>query len=268
MTVARALAEIIAERGPVCAAAFGFKAELESLSNAGFVDQLGVVQSVHCNDCGTPHDADLHFESGQYGIHCPELGFVPKERSEVAAIKANLKHLVENLASKLECKRNKSTPIHGETWRVGVMQGTVADVTVYFHPVMRDESDLRALNDALARETRARFGIVITATGTLSSPPFQSVLLEDCVAFDADLGRFIFEVDLPLLAGISVKNTGGRPSPYAQNLTKIILARKNKGETLPGINAEARAIHANYQTLHTTGPVPSLSAIKRAMKKT
>lgn len=268
MTAARTLAEIIAQRGPVSAAAFRPKAELENLIEAGFIDRFGAVQTVLCNDCEIAHDADLRFEDGQYGIHCPDLGFIPKERSEVAAIEANLHHLVENLAFELECKRTKSTTVHGETWRVGVMQGTVADVTVYFHPVLRDGSDLMALKDALTRETRAQFGVVITAAGTLSSPPFQSVLLEDCVAFDAELERFTVEIDLPLFAGVPVKNKGGRPSPYAQNLNKIIVARRNTGETLSGMNAEARAIQTDYQTLHANGPVPSLSAIKRAMIKT
>lgn len=268
MSAARALGEIFAQRGPVCAGAFGLKAELDDLIAAGFVDRLGVAKSVLCNDCENPHDADLHFEGGQYGIHCPELGFVPKKQSEVAAINANVPHLVENLATELECKRKKSTPVHGETWRVGVMPGTVADVIVYFHPVLRDASDLRAFNDALARETRAQFGIVITAAGTLTSPPFQSVLLKNCVAFDAELGRFLVELDLPQLAGVPVKNKGGRPSPYAQNLTRIILARRNAGETLSGINAEARAIQSDYRTQHSDGPVPSISAIKQAMKKT
>lgn len=268
MGAARVLAEIIAQRGPICAAAFGQKAELENLIEAGFIDQLGVVQTVLCNDCEMPHDTELLFESGNYGIHCPELGFVPKERSEVTTIKANLNHLVENLASELECKRTKSAPVHGETWRVGVMQGPVADVTVYFHPVLRDGSDLMALKDALTRETRAQFGVIISAAGSLSSPPYQSVRLEDCVAFDAELERFTVEIDLPLLAGVPVKNKGGRPSLYAQNLTKIIVARRNTGETLPGINTEARAIQTDYQTLNEKGPVPSLSAIKQAMKKT
>ena len=268
MNAARVLAEIVAQRGTVCAAAFGPNAELESLSDTGFIDQLGVVQTVLCNECEIPHDAELRFEAGQYGICCPDLGFIPKERSEVAAIKANVHHLVENLASELECKRSKSTPVHGDTWRIGVMPGTVADVAVYFHPVLRDGSDLMALKDALTRETRTQFGIVITAAGSLSSPPFQSVLLEDCVAFDSELERFTVELDLPLFAGVPVKKKGGRPSPYAHNLTKIILARRNSGQMLPGINAEARAILSDYQTIHENGPVPSLSAIKQAMKKT
>ena len=183
------------------------------------------------------------------------------------AVRPNIVRLVADLARDLGCKRCKSTPILGETWRIGVIDGSVASVAVYFHPRLRDGHDLKTMQDALTRETRTQFGVVITTAGELSAPLFQTVLLEECLTFDAEVGQFTVDSDLPMIAGVPVKNTGGRPSPYAENLARIISMRKVSGKTLPGVNEEARAILEDYQTLYEGEQTPSESAIKRAMKR-
>ena len=237
------LAEIIAQRGRVLAASYAMEPRFNALIERGFLADAGIAQSVFCDDCDMPHDAEVVFEDGQYGIHCPELGFIPKGRSEVAAVQPNLKLLVKNLADDLGCRRTKSTPVHGETWRVGEVPGSAGNVVVYLHPVLRDDGDLQALKDALGREsTGARYGVVLTARGTLSAPPFQTALLKECITFDATKGRFVVDADLPAIAGIPVKNTGGRPSKHGLAIKQLIEERIANGQALDGRNKEADAV--------------------------
>ena len=266
MDAASLLAEIIAQRGRVLTASYPLEPQFSALIERGFLGDAGIAQSVFCDDCDMPHDAEVVFEDGQYGIYCYDLGFIPKGRSEVAAVQPNLELLVKSLAVDLGCRRTKSTPVHGETWRVGEVPCSAGNVVVYLHPVLRDDGDLQALKDALGREsTGAQYGVVLTARGTLSAPPFQTALLKECITFDATKGRFVVDADLPAIAGVPVKRTGGRPSQYADLLSKIIAERRKTGEALPGVNEEARAIQALLKPSGPNSSPPSIPTIKRAI---
>ncbi len=267
MDAARLLADIIAQNVPVTAAQFRSVAAYQTLFDCGYIEEAGVVQSIHCDDCGQPHDAEVAYLSGQYGIHCPDLGFIAKQRSELTAVKPNLRKLVEDLADCLGCKRTKSTPIQDQTWRVGVVSGPSADVAVYFRPTLRGVGDIRSLEAALAREAKSQLGIVLTASGDLFRPPFKTLRIQDCLLFDEVTGAIECEVDLCATAGAPVKHKGGRPSPYKETLAKIITQRRDSRTALPGTNAEARAILGQLKLSMPSGPIPSISTIKKALAK-
>ena len=268
MGAASLLAEIIAQRGRVLAASYALEPQFNALIERGFLEDAGIAQSVFCDDCDMPHDAEVVVsEGGQYGIHCPELGFIPKDRPEVAAVQPNLELLVKNLADVLGCRRTKSTPVHGETWRIGEVLGSTGNVFVYLHPVLRDDGDLQALKDALGRErTGARYGVVLTARGTLSAPPFRTALLKECIAFDVTKGRFVVDADLPAIAGVPAKPTGGRPSEYGHLLKPLIEERMRSGEAHKAIKAEIREVRAAFKAAHPGSP-PSDSTIKRHIEE-
>lgn len=265
MGAASLLGDIIAQNAPVLAAMLRSAPAYQALIEGGYLEEAGVVQAIHCDDCDRPHDAAVVFEADRYGIHCPDLGFLSKERSDLVAVKPNLERLVQNLADALECKRTKSAPIHGQTWRVGIVEAPSAAIAVYFHPTLRDALDLRSFEAALSDEVRAQYGIILTASGQLSCPPFKTMQIEDCLAFDEVAMAFEFAGDLLAIAGATVERKGGRPNLYAAKLTKIISARATFGETLPGKNAEARAIQAIYRAKNPTENPPSISTIKRSL---
>lgn len=268
MEAPRLLAEIIAQNAPVSLAQFRLATAFKRLFENGFVEEVGVVQSVHCDDCCQPHDAQVVFEFGQYGIYCPELGFTAKQRSELAAIQPRFERLVENLADCLDCKRRKSSPIDGQTWRVGVVSGPSADVAVYFQPTMRDANDVRSLNAALVRETKPQYGVLLTAFGDLSCPPLKTLSIHDCLSYSTAARQFDFDLDIMEVAGAPSKQTGGRPSPYKHALPKIIEDRKKAGIALSGVNEEARAIQAVMASSKPNLPTPAISTIKRAIADT
>ncbi|MCY4336358.1 MAG: hypothetical protein OXC60_17015 [Litoreibacter sp.] len=265
MDAVRLLGDIIAQNAPVSAAPLRTLQAFHALTDGGYIEEAGVVQSIHCNDCDVPHDAAVVFEATQYGIHCPDLGFISKERSELVAVKPNLERLVQNVADALGCKRTKSTPIHGQIWRIGIVTAPSVDVAVYFQPTLCDALDLRSFETALSNETRSQYGIILTASGQLSCPPLKTVQIEDCLAFDEVAMVFEFAGDLLAIAGAPEKNRGGRPSLYAAKLAKIIAARVASGEALPGKNAEARAIQTIYRTENPTEKPPSISTVKNAI---
>lgn len=267
MDAARLLTALVAQKGRVAVAQIGTPESLKRLIDVGFVRECGVVQSVLCDECDHPHDSKIVFADGRYGIFCPDLGFVAKSRSDLVAIEPDIGRLVAWLGDHLGCRRTKSTPIHGNTWRVGLISTQASDVIVYIHPAMRDASDLQSVKDAMARETKAQFGVVLTADGALSVSPFQTLRLDECMFFDEGTGQFVIDIDLTESAGAPQQRTGGRPSPYHANLVKIIANRKAAGETLSGVNAEQRAIKASYSILHPNAPVPSKTTILRAMGK-
>lgn len=265
MDHARLLADIISQNAPVAAAPLQSLVAYQKLIDDGYIEETGVVQSILCDDCNQPHDAALVFETDQYGIHCHELGFIVKERRELVAVKPNLKRLVESLADSMGCKRKKSTPIHNETWRIGVVSGPSADVAMYFQPTMRDFADLRSLETALAREARLHFGVVLTAEGEMTRPPFKTLCIEDCLMFNEETGVFAFDVDLLTVVGAPETRKGGRPSPYRITLAKIIADRRNSGAAISGTNAEARAIQDIFNSSNQNDLRPSLSTIKRVI---
>lgn len=268
MGAARLLCEIIEQGAPVLPAQYRTNPSFTALLDHGYLEETGTVQSVHCEDCSQSHDAEVVFVSGQYGIYCPDLGFIPRDRSELAAIRPNLLRLVEELAQVLGCTRTKSTPIEGQTWRIGMVSDPSADVALYFQPTLRNAEELRLLERALSRETRPQFGIVFAASGELPFSPFKTHCFADCFSFDLETGHFELEVDLRTIADAPKKQRGGRPSPYKTLLPKIIRRRRNSGDVLTGINQEAKAILLLLQASNPNEPTPSLSTIKRYIQTT
>jgi hypothetical protein len=87
----------------------------------------------------------------------------PETRSgDVKAVTPHVPKLIESLAGAFPCKRRKATALRCAAWRVGVVETDQGDVMLFFHPSLRDETDLRALCDALSREVRSAWKLIIT----------------------------------------------------------------------------------------------------------
>ena len=261
MDAAELFAEIITQ-GKAAAAPYSKFLTFRSLRAAGLLHEAGVVGSVLCDECNHTHDAAVIFDNGQYGFFCPDLGFISRRRIEVAAVRANIPAFVAQLAEVLECKRRKSTPIAGNTWRVGNVPGPTADVSVYFQPRLVDAADLHVFKDALAREVRPEHSIVFTAAGTLEAPPLKTVLLEDAMTFDVAAGQFDMELDLRAIAGVPKAMTGGRPGVHKPRLMGLLQEREDRGDAKEGRNAEAQAVLSEYQKTFAQEMPPALSLVK------
>ena len=138
---------IITQRGKLAANSILQNPAYKALLNGGFIQERGIIQSVFCDQCDTPHDAEIVFEDEQYGYYCPDLGFIPKARSELIAVQANTDFFISNLAELLGAKRRKATPVASDIWRVGVVSSSNSDLVVYFCPTLRDAKDLEAFNN-------------------------------------------------------------------------------------------------------------------------
>ena len=252
----------VAQRQKTGAGDFASDPAFHQLMNAGLINDAGVVQSIHCDDCDHPHDAAVLHQNGSYGYFCPDLGFVSKARSELAAFQPCIAAFIAKLANDLNCKRRKSTPVSGSTWRVGSIATHAGDIVIYFHPVLQDEHDLNDLRSALALEVKASFAVILTATGVLSLEPYTTVSLPDCLTFDAQGNRLKFSACIETIVGIPIVNTGGRPNQYKRNIEKIMMERNCEGLRLEGLNAEAKAIKAEYQTQFPNESSPSITTIK------
>lgn len=261
MDAIRLFSELVAQRRKTAFWAYVGLPAYHQLKQAGFVEGVGVVQSTQCGDCDSPHDAEVVFEGNTYGYYCPDLGFVAKDRLELEAVQPNISGFVENLANDLNCKRRKSSPVVGNTWRVGAIETHAGDISVYFHPTLRDVDDLHDLETALAREARSSFGVVLTASGSISVAPFVTVELENCVSFDETHNQFRFDSDIETMVGVPQVNTGGRPNIYRTNIEIIMNARSRDGRSVQGRNAEAKGILDEYQNHFPTEPVPSKSVV-------
>lgn len=255
--------EIMLQRGKLAANLISKYPAYTTLLDGGLIQEKGIIQSVICDQCETPHDAEIVFEGSQYGYFCPDLGFIPKDRSKLIAITANIDKFVSDLADYLEVKRRKTTPIAGDIWRVGVLSSYKSDLVIYFRPTLRDFEDLEACKAALGREVKASYGIILTALGALELPPYKTVKLTEALSFDAASGTFILDFDLFEIAGVPVRHKGGRPSLYANALSALIEQREKDGIALSGRNEEAKAVFAEFSVRFPNNPPPSLSTVKR-----
>lgn len=267
MDAAHLFGEIVAQQKPVHSLAYSGLSAFEDLTKGGLIEERGMVSSIVCEDCKTPHEAEVVFENHRYGYFCPEFGFVPKERSELIATTPNIAAFVGQLSESLNCKRRKSTPIAGATWRIGAIETPAADLVVYFQPTLHDAHDLRDFQNALAIEVKANFGVIITAAGSLTIAPFKTVTIDDCLMFDTSTYCFGTGLDLPSISGVPIIRTGGRPSEYAKKLSSIIQYRIAAGFSLQGRNEEARAILQNYKLKFPNDRFPSLPTVQRHLTK-
>ncbi len=267
MNVVSLLCEIIAQGGKVSASFYRGNPAFTGLMHHRFLRRSGVVPSIVCNDCDTSHAAEVVFEDQRYGYHCPDLGFVPLAEVDVRAVQADLPRLVEHLADTFDCARRKPSPLHDQTWRIGVVGTDLGGVSLYFQPRLESGEDTRQLEHALSGEIQTEWKLVITARGAVQVTDVRTVCLDNLVEFNAVSGVFKALVQPANLVGVPRKNPGGRPSEHGPALAEIIAERMESGEALEGVKAEARAIQIKFEAKHPGRGAPTTRTIKRHMKK-
>ena len=268
MTAIETLSSIISQRGKASRVFFEKQVGFDPLIETGLVEVTGKVQSVLCDACSDPHDAEVVFRDGNYGFYCHEAGFCRIDESGVTAIKPSIGALVANLAAVFDCKRRKSTPIHADTWRIGAIYTPSGDLALYFHPSLQTDQDVSAAQSALRDETRSAFRLIITAVGNLTVSNAKSARLEDIVELDSRTNGLAALADPRIIAGAPKAVTNGRPNLYADKLEPLILQRIEDGNTHEGLNKEAKAIREVLSQSSPDGQVPSLSTVKSYLSKT
>lgn len=267
MTGVALLCEMIAQGGMASATFHHDNPAFPALIRYKYLIEVGVVSSLVCTNCDEHHAAQVVFENGCYGHHCPSLGFVPLSREDVQAVQPNVPLLIDRLAETFDCSKRKSSTIYGKTWRIGAVKVDGGEVIIYFHPRLQNEEDARDLEQALNREVRSPWRLVVTAMGTLPLAGLQAVQLFDLAELDVEQGVMRILAQPADLAGVPRKNTGGRPSDYGPALAEIIAGRIMSGEARYGINAEARAVLTDFKDRHHDTLSPSLSTVKRHIEK-
>lgn len=266
MSALSLLCEIIAQRGTVTSAFYRGES-FKALAYDGFLREVGVAASVVCQDCDAPHPAPVVFEDGGYGYFCADCGFVPLDHAQIKLFAPDLPGLVHRLADVFACKKRKSSALSGLTWRIGAAQTVSEPVTLYFHPTMQTEKDARDLQNALAREARSDWRLVVTAQGRLPVDGLTVVGLDDLVDIDADTGTLRGIGDPGTLASVPRRNSGGRPSEYRYSLKPLIESRMQTGEAAESIYAETRAVRAAFQAKHPDSAMPSEATVKRYIRE-
>lgn len=261
------LCEIIAQDNQTAAAAYRKLPDYSALLGCGLMVEGGTVSSASCLDCGQPHDAEVVHDGASYGYHCPDLGFMPLDRAEVAALAANVDCLVGRLADLYKCKRRKSAPVHGVTWRVGAIESEDGDIAIYFHPRLLDAGDAQHVADTLAREVSARYRLILTAQGTLPVPSAHVVALPEVVALKSETGTLEALTDVSDIVGAPVTRRGGAPNRYGSILADLIETRIKLGDALDAVKTEARAIEEAFRAAHPTLQAPSPSTIRRYVRE-
>lgn len=268
MTAIETLASIIAQRSKASKALFEKRVGFDPLTKTGLVALTGKVQSVLCDACSDPHDAEVVFRDGIYGVYCHEAGFCRVDESDIAAIKPDIGTLVANLAALFDCKRRKSTPIHAETWRIGAIDTPGGDLALYFHPSMQSEQDVSTVQSALRDEARSAFRLIITAVGKLPVAGDKSAELMDVVELDNRTNELTALADPSVIVDAPQAVKNGRPNLYAYKLEPLILRRIKDGSSHAGLNKESKAIREVLAKSSPDGQVPSLSTIKSYLSKT
>ncbi len=224
------------------------------------------MSSVVCYQCDDPHSARVVFEDGSHGYHCPEVGYVPLTPEHSTAFLPDLPKLVERLADVFACRQRKSSSLHGKTWRIGAVSTVSETVMLYYHPSLSSDEDVFDLQNALAREARSEWRLIVTSRGGFPVAGCSAVHLDDLVEIDAESGALSPIADPGVLVGVPRKNTGGRPSEHGALLKLLIEQRIREYEALDAINAEARAIRSAFDAAYPDKPIPSDSAIKRYIR--
>ncbi|TRD22829.1 hypothetical protein FEV53_03385 [Palleronia caenipelagi] len=174
-------------------------------------------------------------------------------RSEVLAVQINLSVLVEQLANVFGCKRRKTDPIHEETWRIAALETPHGDVTLR----LIHDRNARALTNALSREARSAWRLIVTAEGALSLPDVTTVALKDLIEIDAGTGALRAIAELAVLCGVPEIRRGGTRRPWrsSEPVRKIVNdALKAAGLQAFGPHA-FRHLHARNAAKTCTTPV-------------
>lgn len=255
------LGKVICHGGKVCVGTLGHDGDVRALSSCGLLREAGVVSTVVCMDCENAHAAEVIFDDGAYGYFCPDLGFVHLEREDIAAIETDLPALIEHLAETFACARRKTTPVYGNTWRIGAVKTDHGDIMLYFHPRLRDAEDAQELADALFREIASAWQIVVTACGRLPISGASTVALVELVTF-APTGKSLdAALDLHAMVGVPATAKTGAPNRFREKCMTLIKSRLRTGQAMSGRNEEAKAVHALLKA--DLGPdAPSLPTVK------
>lgn len=267
MNAIELLSDIIAQGTTVSAVSYRSMPGCDWLVQHGYLQEAGIISSVQCSECDTPHDAEILFEGDRYGYFCPELGFVPLELNDLTGLTPNLSSLVERLADGFSARRRKATPLHGQTWRIGAVETDHGNVMLYFHPCLQSEEDARGLTEALAREMKSPWQLVVTATGRLPVEGLVIGSLVDLVGLDEGDGRLVTAIDLHAALGIPQSKKSGRPSHRGPQLKGLIQERIINNQALPGRNEEAEAVLGLFEKNNPGSKPPSLSSVKDYVTK-
>ncbi len=259
--------EIAAHRGKVAALRYAHAPFFTALLAHGFFEKSGVVQSVPCLNCSVAHDAEIVHHTGRDGYFCPDAGFVPVSANEIGAVRANVPKMIAALANAFDCRARKSTPVTGETWRVGKMGSEAGDIAIYFHPTLQAERDARDLSAALAQEPGSAYRLILTAAGGLKVEGTKTAPLPEVVELDLSGPEFRPVADLRDLVGAPRKNPGGAPNRFGETLSALIVQRISDGSALAGRNAEARAVLSDFKQSHPQLKPPSLSSVQNYVSK-
>lgn len=261
MSAVDLLANVICHGGKVCAATLGQDRNIRALLASGLLREAGVVSSVVCMDCENAHAAAVIFDEGKYGYFCPDLGFVKLERPDIEAVEPDLPALIEQLAEAFACARRKTTPVHGDAWRIGAVRTDHGDITLYFHPRLRDAEDARELADALSREIASAWRIVVTACGQLPVSGAATLALDELVTLSPKGTSLDPAVDLHTIVGVPASPKTGAPNRFREMCLELIGSRIVSGTALIGRNEEAKAVLSLLK--HDLGPnAPSLPTVK------
>lgn len=267
MSATARLCEIITQGGKVFVDFYDGDDGFAGLVRHGYMRGSGVSSSVVCDECDSPHSAPVVYEGEKYGYFCPDIGFLPLCPARLAAFSPDIPKLIKRLADAFGCRQRKSSSIHGKTWRIGAVQTDAATVTIYFHPTLETEDDARALQDALGREARSEWRLVVTAQGALPMAGLTTVRLDEFVEIDIITGELSVVADLAYLAGLPRKNLGGRPAEHGDLLRPLIEGRIREGAAVDGVNAEADEVRDAFASKYPDRPIPSESAIKRYIRQ-
>ena len=175
--------------------------------------------------------------------------------------------MIDRLADALGCRQRKSSSIHGETWRIGAARADAATVMLYFQPTLETEDDARELLDALGREARADWRLVVTAKGGLPMSGLATVLLDDLAEIEVKTGGLSVIADLVVLVGLPRKNLGGRPAEHGYLLKPLIEGRIRDCVAVDGVNAEAGEVRKVFKVKYPNRSLPSDSSIKRYIRE-
>lgn len=266
MSAVDLLASVICHEGKVCAASLDRGRDVHALLSCGLLLEAGVVSSVVCSDCENAHAAEVIFDEGAYGYFCPDMGFVSLERPDIAAVEPDLPALIESLAETFACARRKATPVHGKTWRIGAVKTDHGDITLFFHPQLRDEEDSRELTDALSREIASAWRIVVTACGHLPVSGAATFGLAELVTSSPAGISLKPAVDLLTIAGVPASPKTGAPNQFREMCMMLIQSRLTSGQALRGRNEEAKAVHALLKA-DLGSDAPSLPTVKAYVTK-
>lgn len=262
MNAVSLLCDIIGQAGKVAALAYRDDARFGALLNAGLLADDGLVQSVLCENCDVPHDAEIVFEGGSYGHFCPDLGFVPVERVELVAVRPNLAALVEHLHAAFECPQGGISELGPQTWRVGLVDTPGGRAVVYFHTYLRSDDDLVSLGNALRAEIRRDYALVVTVAGHVQYRDVVTYTLDQMVQLDLGTARLRKTVSVAEAVGAPPRPTGGRPSVYRERFHELLADRAAQGVAEKGRNEEAKAALLDYRRRHPNETAPSLSTVK------